>query len=305
MDGKRGFGSALALLFAAGVALQAQVAFGVPVNLGPSVNDAAVDGSPSITADGRELYFHSTRPGGQGGLDLWVSTRASTGQGWGRAVNLGSVVNAATNEVAPTISADGLELVFSDYGTPRPGGFGKTDLWVTKRASRSDPWSPPVNLGPLVNSAEDEITPVLSADGFELIFDSYRSGSLGASDLWVARRATNSAQWERPEWMGTGINSAGIEHCPTITADGLTLLFDWTPTGQATEIGDLMLSTRASLSAAWGPAINLGHGLSDHWAAGISADGKTLYYTSSSEGGRGAADIWQVTITLDGKKPSP
>ncbi|MEI6388402.1 MAG: DUF4440 domain-containing protein, partial [Spirochaetota bacterium] len=290
--------AAVTLAFFAGGSLQAQATFGTPVNLGPMINSGSDEGSPSVTADGLELYFHSDRAGGQGSFDVWVSKRASTSQSWGMAVNLGPVVNSAAIEVAPTVSSDGLELIFSDYVVQRPGGFGKTDLWVTKRASRTAAWSAPVNLGPLVNSGEDEITPVLSSNGLELILDSYRPGGLGASDLWVARRSSKSAAWGKPEWLGPVVNSVGVEHCPTISSDGLTLYFDRTPPGQEAEIGDLMVTTRASLAAPWGPPVNLGHVLSTHYAAHISADSKTLYYSASSPGGKDS-DIWQVPISLD------
>ena len=289
----------IALLFAAAPSGTAQVSFGVPVNLGPSVNTGDDDGCPSLTADGLELYFHSDRAGGVGGYDLWVSTRAAADLPWGKAVNLGPVLNSIASEISPTISSDGLELFFSDYGAPRPGDVGATDIWVSTRASRHDPWQTPVNLGPAVNSAEDEITPVISADGLELIFDSYRPGGVGASDLWVARRDSKSAPWQRPQWLGATLNKEGIEHCPTISADGLALYYDYTPPGSETEAGDLMLARRSSLSAAWGEPISLGQSFSTHWAASVSHDGKTLYFTSTREGGLGNSDVWAVPIVLD------
>ncbi len=289
----------IAIIVVAAAFGTAQARFGIPVNLGPNVNSAGPDGSPSVTADELELYFHSARPGGFGGLDIWVSTRESTSQPWGKAVNLGPVVNSSYAEAAPTVSSDGLELYFSDFSAPRPGGVGKTDIWVTTRASRHEPWTAPVNLGPTVNSAEDEITPVISANGLELIIDSYRPGGVGAADLWVARRDSKSAPWQAPEWLGPTLNKDGIEHCPTISADGLTLFFDYTPPGMAAEAGDLMVSRRASLSAPWGPPLDLGQSLSTHWASSISHDGKTLYFTSTRQGGLGGADIWAVPIELD------
>jgi ketosteroid isomerase-like protein len=291
----------LLLLVAAASGASAQVVFGKPVNLGAPLNSGGADGSPSLTADGLELYFNSNKPGGQGGLDLWVATRDAASKPWGSPVNLGPVVNTAGFEVAPTVSSDGLELIFSDYGKPRAGGQGKTDLWVTKRASRTAPWGKPENLGPLVNSAEDEITPVISPSGLELFIDSYRPGGLGYSDLWVSRRATKAAAWGAPEWLGPAINGPGIEHCPTLSPDGLTMFFDRTPPNRAKEIGDLMITRRASLSSPWGPAMDLGHAQSTHWAACVSADGKSLIYVSDAPGGVGAMDLWEVSFSYDPK----
>ena len=154
---------AMATLIGAGLgtstSAQVDVTFGEATNLGPIINSASGEGSPTISADGLELYFGSDRPDGFGGSDLWVSTRPSTDAEWGAPENLGPVVNTATSESTPSISADGLALYFSDWGDPRPGGQGSVDLWVTTRASKGDAWGEPVNLGPSVNGEGYEVTP--------------------------------------------------------------------------------------------------------------------------------------------------
>ncbi len=269
---------------------RAEVIFGTPVNLGPAVNSSDKEGSPNISADGLELYFSSNRPGGSGGNDIWVSTRATTNDEWGKAVNLGPMVNSAANEVAPSISADGLALYFCDWGNPRPGGLGEADLWVTRRATKDDEWGEPVNLGPMVNSSAQDGTPVISADGLELYFESDRPGGFGSDDILVTTRATTDDEWGEPVNLGSTINSSAWEHCPNISADGLTLFFDL-------EIpGDLMVTMRATLDDEWGEPVNLGHALSGHYASSISADGSTLYFASKEPGGSGGNDIWQVPI---------
>jgi Tol biopolymer transport system component len=270
--------------------VRAEVTFGTPTNLGPMVNSSANEGSPHISADGLELYFHSDRPGGYGDADIWVSTRATTDDEWGEAVNLGPVVNSSAAEVAPSISADGLTLYFCDWGAPRPGGQGKSDLWVTTRATKDDAWGEPVNLGPTVNSPEQDGTPVISADGLELYFESDRPGGFGSDDLLVAKRATTQDDWGPPVNPGSTLNSADWEHCPTISSDGLTLFFDLGVPG------DLMVTTRATLGDDWGKPVNLGHAESDHYASCISADGATLYFASKWPGGSGGNDIWQMPI---------
>jgi len=128
-----------------------QYSFGTPSNLGMEINSAAPDGSPCISADGLELYFHSGRPGGAGGMDLWMATRSSVDAPWRAPVNLGPTVNSPANEIAPSISSDGLELYFSDYVSYRPGGVGSDDLWVARRASTSATWETPVWLGAAIN----------------------------------------------------------------------------------------------------------------------------------------------------------
>jgi len=159
--------------------------WGTPVNLGPTVNSAYREDEPSISAYGSTLYFISTRPGGLGGYDLWVTTWATINEPWGPPVNLGAVVNSSTWDGVPCISADGLLLFFHSN---RSGGYGGGDLWVTRRATINDPWGEPVNLGPPVNSSAYETCASISADGLFLYFCSDRPGGLGGTwgDIYQA-----------------------------------------------------------------------------------------------------------------------
>jgi Tol biopolymer transport system component len=279
---------ASALVLASGAAAADSI-FGTPENLGPVVNSPADDGSPSISADGLELYFDSSRDGGFGGADIWVARRATTEDDWGEPENLGPVVNSPANEVAVSISADGLALYFCDWGDPRPGGLGEADLWVTTRASKDSPWGKPVNLGPTINSPGNEATPNISADGRELYFESDRPGGFGSDDIYVATRSA-SGEWGEPKNLGQKVNSAEWEHCPDISADGLTLFYD------RKIPGDLLMSKRATLNDPWGEPVNLGHGPSDHWASSISADGSMMYFASKRPGGSGGNDIWETPV---------
>jgi len=201
--------------------------WGPPTNLGPTVNSSSNDGA-SISADGLSLYMTSDRPGGYGGPDIWVSTREAVEDDWGTPVNLGSVVNSSADEIDASISADGLELYFSGWhsGRARPGGYGHADLWVTRRATKNDPWGEPVNLGPVVSSSSQDARPDLSVDGLLLFFDSQRPGGYGLIDLYVMRRPTKHDAWGEPVNLGPILNSSAIEELPDLSADGSTLLFD-------------------------------------------------------------------------------
>jgi len=144
--------------------------WGSPANLGPAVNSSLVDCAPSVSSDGLELYFQTSRPDGYGGWDLYVSTRATRNDPWGAAANLRRAVNSPGSESYPVLSPDGLLLLFQDQGMPRPGGYGGSDFWMTRRASRSGAWEPPVNLGPMVNGPNDETYPCFAPDGSALYF---------------------------------------------------------------------------------------------------------------------------------------
>ena len=194
--------------------------WGLPVNLGATVNCSTGQTMPNISADGLSLYFASDRARVGVGGDLWVTTRATLSDAWGPAVNLGPTVNSsAGGQGAPSISADALSLYFA---SDRPGGYGMVDLWVTTRTTLSDPWGPPANLGRTVNSDAFEAHPSISADGLALFFE---GGSGYSDDIWVTRRATLSDPWGLPVNLGPQINTSNDEATPSISADGRTLYF--------------------------------------------------------------------------------
>jgi Tol biopolymer transport system component len=193
-----------------------------PENLGSPVNSEVNDGGTSISADGLQLYFSSTRPGGYGEDDLWVATRPTTADPWGEPVNLGSTVNGPNWDYSPSISADGLELYFTSN---RPGNYGFVDIWVSTRATTEDDWKEPVNLGPPVNDTTWAESPSISTDGLALFFESDRPGGVGHNDIWMTRRVTRDASWGEPVCLGSPANSPGYEKMPDISADGRTLYF--------------------------------------------------------------------------------
>jgi len=290
----------VALMLSAGSA-RADFTFGKPVNLGPNINSSSVEVDPSISADGLELFFESRRPGGHGNGDIYVSRRASKDDPWGPCMNIGAPVNTAYYDQAPSISADGLSLYFSSYN--RPGGHGSDDLWVTTRASVSDPWGPPVNLGATVNSSSYDTMPSISADGLVLFFMSGRAGGLGGDDLWFTSRATKNDPWGSPVNLGATINSSLNEACPDISADSRMLFFSdhmlgpFRPGGYGGQ--DIWITTRATTNNPWGEPMNLGPVInSSDWefSPNISADGSTLYFASMPPGGTGNADLWQAPI---------
>ena len=271
--------------------------FGSPTNLGPMVNSSHGDGEPSLAADGLSLYFVSDRPDGYGGEDLWMSTRASTDDDWGRPVNLGPMINSSSHDAGPSISADGRSLYFHSI---RPGGQGLFDLWVTRRLLPGLPWGRPVNLGSVINSQANERSPSISADGLSLYFMSNRTDGSGAFDLWVATRPTKTAPWQEPVNLGPAVNSESWELDPDIAADGLTLFFASGRPGGHGGNNDLWMTSRASLADPWAAPVNLGPAVNT--TAGedtpnLSADGHILLFRSDRPGGFGRRDLWQVSIT--------
>jgi hypothetical protein len=99
------------------------------------LNTAASDQQPAVARGGLTMYVGSDRPGTIGSIDLWVTTRPSTAAPWTAPVNLGSVVNSVVQDGRPAISWKGTELYFQ---SPRPGGIGGFDIWVTTRTRLDD-----------------------------------------------------------------------------------------------------------------------------------------------------------------------
>jgi hypothetical protein len=158
------------------------------VSLGSGVNTPAEEGEPTIFEDDVTgtitLYFASDRLGGIGDFDIYASTLQPDGT-FGPAV-LVEELGSPWRDRMPAIRRDGLEIIFQSN---RPGSInGSADLWVSTRASTSDAWSVPVNLGPVVNSAANDGRPAISFDGTELYFHSNRPGGFGALDLYVSTR---------------------------------------------------------------------------------------------------------------------
>ncbi|MEN6423877.1 MAG: protein kinase [Phycisphaerales bacterium] len=204
--------------------------WGLPENLGSVINTEKDDAQASISADGLTLYFTSGRPAGYGGNDIYMTTRPTRDAPWGQVVNLGLTINTSTAEFCPWISPDDRELYFASYG--RAHGYGGDDIYVATRATTSDPWGEPVNIGPVVNSAYEDYQVSLSPDGLlmffsdrELFRDTPRPGGYGGPDMWMTKRAGLSEAWQPPVNLGPTVNRPQGEYVPRISPDGRMLYF--------------------------------------------------------------------------------
>ena len=285
---------------------KADFTFGTPTNLGPTINGPDDVLGVCISYDRLELYFCSNRPGGYGGYDLWMATRPKIDDDWSAPMNLGPTVNSQSDCMAPSISADGLTLYFSDYdyGPYLPGGFGSTDIWMVTRETKDAAWSAPVNVGQTVNWEGGDNCPNISADGLSLYFASSGSrdapGAPGWYNLWVATRVTTEDDWGVPTELDPSVNSSLIDSCPSISADGLSLYFMSNRTGGQGEF-DIWMTSRVNKEDNWSPPVNLGpvvNSSANDLFPQISANGSTLYFCSAMPGGFGGlyGDIWQVKI---------
>lgn len=150
-----------------------------PLNLGKTINTTDWETQPSISSDGKTLYFLSNRKGGFGGDDIWKSSLDSTGN-WTIPVNLGANINTSYNEAAPFIHADGKTLYFSSEGWP---GMGGKDIYFSKMQGDGT-FSKAINLGYPINTSKDEFGLVVSPDGSEGYFSSNFPNGYGDLDIY-------------------------------------------------------------------------------------------------------------------------
>jgi hypothetical protein len=267
-----------------------------------AVNTPALDGCPIQSPDGLSLYIASNRPGGRGGLDIWVATRSSASASWGAPTNLGEPVNSAADDFCPTpVGERGLFFVSREA---LPGACGQGDIYFTHR-SGTGAWAEPERLlcapagpnseldeqgpswvtlsktlrgkkallfsrssvtpnvageifvserqngarfGPatavaeLNDAAANDIQPNVRADGLEVVFASNRPGTAGGMDVWAATRSTLDAPWSAPVNLGTVVNTAAGETRPSLSRDGRQLLFGRAPGPEGSS--DIYVTTR-------------------------------------------------------------
>ena len=224
---------------------------------------------------------------------------------FGAPTNLGPTINTSFGDGSPSISTDGLSLFFDSN---RSGGSGNWDIWVSTRLAIVDDWGAPKNLGPQINTSNNDAQPNISADGLSLFFVSNRAGGSGGLDLWLATRQTIDDSWGNPMNLGSSINSPSKDIQPTLSVDGLTLFFNSNRPGGSGD-NDIWASTRETIAGEWGAPVNLGSTVNSPAkddVGGISSDGLALFFSSNRPGGWGDSDLWVTTrVALVGEWGAP
>ena len=153
-----------------------------PESLGDKINlPKSSELSCSITSEGKTLYFSSNRPGGYGGLDIWKSQLVK-GQ-WSEPLNMGPKINTKEDEDAPFIHPDGVTLYYSTKGKKTMGGYDIVYTTLEKNG-----WTEPENIGFPINSVQDDIYYVVTANDHGY-YSSYKQGGVGKHDIFMVSRA--------------------------------------------------------------------------------------------------------------------
>jgi hypothetical protein len=273
------------VLYGVGATLAA--AWTTPVNLGPTVNSASLDASPSLGEYGGTtyLFFSSNRPGGLGSTDIWYAT--GTPPDFGAPVHMGDTVNSADHDGGPGIFWTGGPTADTLYFySTRPGGAGASDIYETTYSGGV--WSASAGVAGDVNTG--------SAEYYASI-----APWLGETRMYFAREThLYYSVYDGGSW-GPGILvslGAGDAYHPCLRGEGegAKLYFSSTRAGG---YGDYDIWVSTYEGGEWGTPVNLGPTVNTAYADNcpwFAPDGETMYFSSTRPGGEGYYDIWYTVM---------
>ena len=230
--------------------------WGMPVNI-PAVNSAGHENAPTLSRDGHRLYFASTRPGGPGGFDLYVSRRRDHRDdlGWGPPMPVAGVNTSADETDLTFFEDEATGTIIAYFASDRAGGPGLGDLYTA--TVEPDGTFGPAFLVAELSTPYRDMHPAVRRDGLEMYLTSDRPGTTGNLDLWVATRASTAEPWSAPVNLGPTINTAPrppeLEQPndvrPALSFDGTTLYFAAAfRAGNVSEMFDLWAATRSRVT---------------------------------------------------------
>ncbi|MDP4866101.1 MAG: OmpA family protein [Crocinitomicaceae bacterium] len=152
-----------------------------PEPFNKNINTKYHEPTGCYSPDGNAIYFVSDRPDGLGDHDIYVSYKDDKGK-WGEAINLGATINTKYSEEGIYMHPDGKTIYFSSQGHNSMGGF---DIFKSIFNQETKTWSKPENIGYPVNTPDDDVFFVISANGRHGYYTSFDSKSLGLRDLYI------------------------------------------------------------------------------------------------------------------------
>ncbi|MDR0927868.1 MAG: OmpA family protein [Ignavibacteria bacterium] len=285
------------------------------INLGSAINSSSKDYAPTVTADGKLIYFVSDRagskelPNGNNSTDFWAFKKQNPKD----TIFTGIVpyniditpdadqtgVNTVLNEGVASISQGGRSLFFT--GCNRPNGFGDCDIYTVRLDG--DKWQKPINLGKNINTEYFESQPSVAPGGKRLYFASTRPGpnSSGENiesemDIWYSDWDDDADDW-KPARNLEAINTKGKDCSPYICADGKSLIFSSDRSGGYGGL-DFYVTYYNNATNSWSAPENLGKPLNtsgDDQFITLNADLDVIYFSSTRSdisGNQGELDLY-------------
>jgi len=182
----------------------ANKSWGNSQQMSSTINTESHDACVGLSSEGQTMIVYKD----DGGGDLYYSTLS--GVNWGKPVSFGKTINTDGWEACGNFSPDGNYLFFVSN---KKGGFGGTDIYCSKK-NADGTWGAPVNMGPGINTMEDEFSPYLHADGKTFYFSSQGHTSMGGFDIFQSTidiATTPITHISKPENLGYPINTVGDE----------------------------------------------------------------------------------------------
>jgi hypothetical protein len=201
-------------------------------------------------------------------------------------------LNTTTSDLGADLSFDGLTMYMA-----KSLGTVNWDIYVSTRASVTQPWSTPVLEAVLSDPTAVDAGPCLRVDGLEILFDSSRAGGTGGADIWRATRASTGSPWNAPTPVPE-LNTTDAETSPSLTGDGLTVYFITNRIGGPGQ-SDIWTATRPNLQSPFGPAtpvMELSNAGADRDPS-ISFDGLTMVSIASVSSSSRTSDLFVARRT--------
>ncbi|MAX36481.1 MAG: hypothetical protein CME33_07940 [Gimesia sp.] len=263
--------------------------FDTPIN-----NSSASESCADMTADKLTLVYSINQNKDNPNTDIWMTTRESVDAAWTQPIPLGKAINTEAVEFQPSISADGLELMFTRNVD------GKWHTYISKRTSSLSTWSEAVSCE---EDGKYQMSADVSSDGHTLVlmrFGNSENGKIIWPDLYIRERRSPNDAWGKVSPIEFPVNTDQYETEGTISDDGRILVFvriDGNTINSRQRISKLYIATRSDRKAEWSTPVPF-ENQPDSWESRnprLQPDGKTMLICSDRPGS-GYMDIWMAEL---------